>query len=91
MRFLAWRDVLALEHDSAGGRLDHAQDRKPGSGFAAAALADQPEGFALPQREAHAVDCLDRRGSAPDQQALGEGEVHREVLDAQNFGAGLTH
>ena len=24
-------------------------------------------------------------------QALGEGEVHREMLDAQNFGAGLTH
>ena len=54
-------DVLALEHDAAGRRLQHAQHGEPGGRLAAAALADQPERLAAPQREADAVDRLDGR------------------------------
>ena len=76
---------VALEHDAAGGRLQHAQDREPGGGLAASALADQAERLAALQREADAVDGLHGADAALDTDAAREREVHAQILDAQDF------
>ena len=60
LRFLAPRDLLALEADRALGRLDQAQQGAAERRLAGARLADDAEHLALAKVEADAVDCLDR-------------------------------
>ena len=69
-------DVRALEHDAPGSRLQHAQDREPGGGLAASALADKAKRLAVPQREADLIDGLHGAGGTPQQNAAREREVH---------------
>ena len=91
MRFLPWR-VMSSPSNTMRPAVGSTMRR------IASPVVDLPQPLSptspsvspLPQREAHAVHRLDGRGLAP-QQALGEGEMHREILDAQDFGAGLTH
>jgi len=68
-------DVLAVEDDLAGGRLDELEDRPAGRGLAAARLADDAERLALLDLEADAVDGM--------QQALRRVEVLGQVVDFQ--------
>ena len=77
MRSLSWAVMSrALEHDAAGGGLEHAQDGETGGRLAAAALADEPQRVAALQRKAHAVDRLHGADLALDDDALGEGKMH---------------
>ena len=73
---LSVRELVAVEHDRPGGRLDEAQDQPPDGRLAAARLADQPERLAAPDLEAHAVDGLDLAD-----RALQDPAADREVLD----------
>ena len=63
------RDVLAVEADRAGGRLDQAQQQRADRRLAAAGLADEAERLARRDREADAVDRLDRRTDRREQPA----------------------
>ena len=51
--------ILGAKPDLAVGRVVQPQDRAAGGGFAAAALAHQPQHLLLAQREADAIDGLD--------------------------------
>ena len=73
--------VLAVEDDLAGGRLVELQDRAAGRGLAAAGLADETEGLALLDLEGDAVDGLDGADLALEDDALGQREVHHQVVD----------
>ncbi len=75
--------VLAVEDDLAAGRLVELQDGAAGGGLAAAGLADQAEGLALLDVERDAVDGLDRADLALEDDALGQREVHDQVVDLQ--------
>ena len=72
-----------MEDDLAAGRLVELQDRAAGRGLAAAGLADQAERLALLDLEGDAVDGLDRADLALEDDALGEREVHDQVVDFQ--------
>ncbi len=76
------QDVAPAEHDPAAGRLDQAEDRAPGGGLAAAALADQAERLLAPERERDAVHRLHLRDHLA-QQALADGEMLLQVGDRQ--------
>ena len=72
--------VLVAEHerplDHLAGRVgDEPHERHGGDGLAGAGLADDADGLAAVEREAHAVDGLDHPG-------VGE-EVRGEVLDGE--------
>ena len=84
------RDVVAVELDGAGGRLDQAHDGAAHRGLAAAALADQPQRLARADREAHAVDGIDMADGAA-QQALAHGEVLAQSRHLEHGHAGLRH
>ena len=77
------RDVLAVERDAAGGRLDQPQHGAAHRRLAAARFADQAERLARRDREAHAVDREDVAGGAPKQSLL-DGKVLLEVLHLQH-------
>ena len=79
--------ILAVEHDAAGGdaaggwHQAHGGERQ--HGFAAAAFADDAEGFAPGHRERHPGDRRDfpRRGAKDGAQVFdGEQVVHRHIL-----------
>ena len=76
------RDVGALEHHLAGGRLDQAQDAAAGRRFAAARLAHQPQGLALADVEAHAVDGM-HAVDLPREDAARHREVLLEFADGE--------
>ena len=69
------RDVVALEHDLAAGRLEQPGDQPTGGGLAAPRLADQAEGLARAHGEVDAVDRLDRADLALEHDAAGDREV----------------
>ena len=74
------RDVTAADLDGPGGRLDQAE-HGPGQGrFPAAAFADEPEGLAARNREAHPVE-RQHLPHGPAQQALLHREMFLEILD----------
>src|SRR5262245_26184599 len=77
-------NVLALENDAAGGRIDQAQDQAPDRGFAASGLADEAQRLPSLQRERDAVDGLDL-GNRALQQAATHREVLFEVADCQEL------
>ena len=76
------RDVPTVEQDAAACDVVEAQDRPAGRGLAAAGFADQSQGLAPADVEADAVDRLDDSDLAADD-ALVDGEMHAQVLDAQ--------
>src|SRR5258706_12917236 len=53
------QDIDVVEMDAARGRLDQVEDGARGGGLAAAALADQAERLAAPDREGDIVDGAD--------------------------------
>src|SRR5260221_11636054 len=59
-------DLLAVEHDRAGARLERAGDHVEGGALARSVRADQPQDLARPHLEGHLAD---RQESA---EALGE-------------------
>ena len=66
-------DVLALEHNAAGGRLDELDDRASERGLAAAAFAHQPDRFARRDGEAHVIHGADEFLRPAKQTAAGPG------------------
>ena len=77
------RDVAPLELDRAAGGLVEAGHETRRRRLAAAGLADEAEGLALVDREADAVDGLDRRADHPQALDLAEREVSLEVGDLE--------
>ncbi len=73
---------------AAGGRLDQAQQQAPGRGLAAAAFADQAEGFAPADHETDVVDRLEDERVARRIAAL-DGKVFLQALGAQQNAVGL--
>ena len=74
------RHVLILEEDCAGRRLHQVQHAAAGRGLAAAALADQREGFSFSDRETHVIDGADGAEmlhETADFQKRGHGSVSR--------------
>ncbi len=77
------RDVVAAELNGARRRLDQTQDEPSDGRLAAAALADEAEGFCRADGEADPV----HRAHMPDrplQQALSHGEVLLEAADLEH-------
>src|SRR5204863_8696327 len=83
-------DVMAVELDGAGRRLDQAHDGAANRGLAAPALADQPQRLGRADREAHAVDGVDVADGAA-QQALAHGKVLAQSRHLEHGHAGLRH
>ena len=75
-------EVRAEKIDLAGGRAHDAERRVAGGRLAAAAFADQREGLAGLDREAHAVDRLHGAGRPPEH-AAADREVHLQVGDLE--------
>ena len=69
-------DVDAVEQDRACSRPLEPQDAAAGRRLAAAALADQPQRLAAPDREIDAVDGFDLADLAVDNYPLGDREMH---------------
>ena len=82
------RDVLAVEDDAAGRRLQHAQDRHRRRRLAAAAFPHQAEGLTAPEIERHPVDRLDGSHPAPHEYPFGDREVDLEILDTKQHPVG---
>src|SRR4029079_11634090 len=74
------RDVPALDEDLAGRRLDQAEQDATDRRLAATRLADQADGLAAVDREADAVDGLDRGDLAAQHPAV-DREVLHEIPD----------
>ena len=72
-------DVLAVDADRAGGRLEQLQQRAADRRLAAAALADQAQRLAAPDLERHAVDRVDLARDAREH-ALVDREMLLQVL-----------
>ena len=75
-------DVAIAEADRAARRLVQAEDRPPERALPAAALADEAEGLARVELEAHAIDGAQPSRRPPEPIAL-DREVLREVLDLE--------
>ena len=76
------RQVASLEEDLTAGRPLELQDASAGRRLAAPGLADEPEGLAAADLEAHAVDGTDEAASAPEQSAA-DLEVFHQIRDLQ--------
>src|SRR5436305_1414965 len=74
---LSVRDVLPLEQDAAGGRLEQPDEEPRGGALAAARLTNYPQRLSLPDREGHAVHCPDGADAPLEDDA----SSYREVLD----------
>src|SRR5713226_9738167 len=75
--------VLAAQHDTAGGGLDQLQHGLADGRLAAARFAHQPQGLALADGEAHAVDRPHLANAALQEAAL-DREMFHEVLDLED-------
>ena len=73
-------DVLAVEHDGAGGGVDEPQEQPPDGGLAAARLAHQAERLAALDDEIDAVHGA-HLGDGPLEHAGAHGEGLDEALD----------
>ena len=69
-------DVLTVEENTAGGRLNELEDGAPGGGLAAAGFAHDAEGLALLDGKADTVDRVELAG--------GGAEIFGEVLHLEN-------
>ena len=67
------RDVVPIEHDLAGGRLDEAEQEPSDGRLSASGLADEPKGLATHDPEVDAIDGLD----------LGDGTLKDAALDRE--------
>src|SRR5205814_5110683 len=79
------RDVPAAEDDPARRRIEQADDAAGERRLAAAGLADDAERLAFAQREADAVDRLDRRDLALEDDPSRDGKVLPDVLDDEQL------
>ena len=77
----------AVPEDFAGGRILQAQDQLAGGRFAAARFADQPERFALGNREAHAIDGTHQLATA--QPAMLGWEMLAQAPDLEQCGGNV--
>jgi hypothetical protein len=82
---LEMRDVLPVDADRPGGRLEQLEQRAPDRRLAAAALADQPQRLAAADLEAHAVDGMDLARHAREQAGVNR-KVLLEVGDLEQRG-----
>src|SRR5216684_2896126 len=64
LRLVQMRDVVAVQPDAAGGRIDQPQDGASDGRLAASRLADETKRLALRDREADAVARKDMAGQA---------------------------
>ena len=80
LRTIQLRQVLAIEHDLAGGRLDQPQNAFTDRGLAAAGLAHQTQRFAGGDRKRHPVHRLDM-ASHPPKHALVNRKVNLKTID----------
>ena len=69
-------DEQDLAAGDAAGRIDQADHREPGDGFAGAGFADHAEHFALGDVEGDAVDRAQR--------AAAGGELDLKIADGEN-------
>jgi hypothetical protein len=76
--------VLAVDEDLAGRGLLQAQDELRGGRLAAAGFADDGERLALGDREVDAVHGLDPADHARPEHALGDREVLRQAVSAED-------
>src|SRR5262245_14517209 len=81
-------DVLSFEHDAPRRRRQHAQHGKPRGGLARAALADEAERLAAADGEGDAIDGFYGRDLALEDDSLGDGKMHLQILDAEDRFAG---
>src|SRR5205823_2552002 len=70
--------------DPSAGRLEQPGEQPAGRRLTAAGLADQAESLAPPDREVDAVDRLDIRDLALEDDAAGDREVLPEVGDLED-------
>src|SRR3546814_3923291 len=77
------RELHAVDDVLAGGLLLELQDAAAGRRLAAAGLAHQAERFALPHGEADVVDRFYFGDLLLDEDSLGDGEIHFEILDLE--------
>ena len=76
-------DIVAVEDDAAGGRLDQPHHEPPDRRLAAAGLADERQRLAGAEHEGHAVDRLHGRKRPPERRALRD-EVLHEIVDGEH-------
>lgn len=81
--FVQLQDVLPVEADRTGGRLDQPQDAAARRGLAAAGLADQRQGLALPYRKRDALDRVDIADRPVEEAAL-DRKARDEIADFQD-------
>jgi hypothetical protein len=79
-------NVDAVEDHLPGGWPVQPDDRPPGRGLATAALADQPEHLAAPNREADPIDGVDDLVMAPKPTLASDREMERQVADLEQRG-----
>ena len=75
-------DRVAVQDDAPRVGRDQVHQQPGGGGFAAAGLADDAQGLALQDIEAHVVHRLDARGHRA--QGAAQGEVLAEAADAEH-------
>ena len=73
-------DVLTVEENTAGGRLNELEDGAPGGGLAAAGFAHDAEGLALLNGKADTVNRVELSGRGAGRGA----EIFGEVLHLEN-------
>ncbi len=76
--------VAAQHHDGAALGLHQVEDLHDRGGLAAARLADQPEGFTLPNVEADAVHGVYRADTPAHQPSLQQRVVFDEIANVQH-------
>ena len=85
------RDVVAVEHDAARGRLEQPGEQPPGRGLAAAGLADHAQRLAGGDGEADVVDRLHRADLLPPDDAPGDREMLGQPGDLEEGAARVVH
>ena len=77
------RDVVAVDHDLAAGRLVQPGQQAPGSGLPAPRFADQAEGLAPGHGQVDPVHGPDRADLVPEYHAAGHREMPDQAGDLQ--------
>lgn len=80
-------DVLTVEQDAPGGRVDEPDNAASYSGLPTARLSDQTKGLALPNGKRDAVHSTGDGNGAPHDRSPGHRVVLDEVLDLQQTGS----
>jgi hypothetical protein len=77
---------LTLKPDSAGGGRGEAEEGAGQGGFTGATFADDPDGFAFGEVEAHALDGLDEGAGSPPTGR--NGVLNMKIANLEEFHSG---